>query len=71
MGEQMSEKCKLRQGLFERWYIFHPHNIVLAWSGSRWVACFPDGLPRETQVCNFATEQEAREACREYGLEPE
>lgn len=67
----MSEPCVLRQGIFARWYLFHPENRFKGWSGSQWVTCRPDGLPTHTQVCNFTTEDEAREYCREHGLEPE
>lgn len=67
----MSPACRIREGLFGRFYIFHPTRDDLAWSGSRWVDCSPDGLSRETQVSNFETEQDARDACRDYGLEPQ
>lgn len=67
----MSEACRLRQGVFGYWIIVH-HNVDhLAWTGKRW-ALHEDGIPRaDYQICNFPTEQEAREACREYGLEPQ
>jgi hypothetical protein len=67
----MNEPCILRQGIFDRWFIFHPHNIVKAWSGSKWVSCSPDGVPHLVQVCNFESEADAREYCRENGLEPQ
>ena len=66
----MSERCRLKQGIFDRWFIQHPHNIVKAWSGSQWVPCSVDGTPYMVQVCNFETEAEAREYCREHGLDP-
>jgi hypothetical protein len=67
----MSEPCRLRLGIFNRWYIFHPHNITKAWSGSSWVPSSVDGFPTgDVQVCNFVTERSARDYCRENGLEP-
>jgi hypothetical protein len=69
----MSEPCVIRRGIFDRWYIFHPHTDYGAWSGSRWVSCMPGGLPAppdNTQVCNFESEAEARDYCREHELEP-
>lgn len=68
----MSERCVIRQGILGRWFIFHPQDIASAWSGSRWVFCGTDGIPVQggVQVCNFENEQEARDYCRENGLEP-
>ena len=72
----MSEPCILRQGIFDRWFIlhptfFHPANVRKGWSGSSWVPCTEEGVPAaDVQVCNFTTEQEARDYCREHGLEP-
>lgn len=66
----MTQACILRRGIFDRWFIFHPQNLTMAWSGSRWVGCCFDGLPYDVQVCNFANEEEAREYCREHGLKP-
>jgi hypothetical protein len=68
----MKGACRLREGIFDRWYIFHPTRDDLAWSGSQWVPSSPEGLPTGSfQVCNFFTEQEARDYCREYALEPQ
>lgn len=67
----MSERCEIRKGILGRWFIFHPHNLIKAWSGSRWVNCGYDGQPYDVQVCNFDSEQEARDYCRENGLKPE
>lgn len=67
----MSEPCRLRQGIFGRWFIFHPEHDE-AWTGARWEICSADGVPTgQFQVCNFASQQEAREYCWEHGLEPE
>lgn len=67
----MSQPCILRQGIFDRWYIGHPQLRDAAWSGSRWVSCGPLCEPTGgVQVCNFATELEARDYCRDVGLEP-
>jgi hypothetical protein len=66
----MSQPCVLRVGIFDRWFIRHPHNITKAWSGSQWVPCGYDGVPHLVQVCNFETEQEARDYCEKNGLEP-
>lgn len=60
--------CILRQGIFDRWFIFHPYNITRAWSGSDWVACCYDGVPQAVQVCNFESEEDAREYCTHIGL---
>lgn len=68
----MSEPCRIRQGLFGRWYIFHPGTLAKGWSGSQWAGCSEDGYPTGMfQVCNFESEQEARDYCREHGLEPQ
>lgn len=67
----MSQNCILRQGLFDRWFIFHPHNVTRAWSGSDWVSCGPDGLPHMVQVCNFDNEEQARDYCTHAGLVPQ
>lgn len=71
----MNSHCRIREGLFGRFWISHPSQIppYLGWSGSRWVTCTEDGLgikPDDTQVANFDTEEEARNYCREVGLEP-
>ena len=63
-------RCVVRQGIFDRWYIFHPVDPSLAWSGQRWTFCRADGLPAGIQVCNFETEQDALDYCRENGLQP-
>jgi hypothetical protein len=52
---------RIARGAFRRWYIFHPTDWCLAWSGSRWVPTI-DGIPTGgVQVCNFETEAQARE----------
>jgi hypothetical protein len=66
----LGRKCQLRQGIFGRWFIFHWIDPVLAWSGSEWTFCLTDGTPRGVQVCNFESEQEARQYCADHGLEP-
>lgn len=68
----MREFCRIRQGLFDRWYIFHPFfKRERAWSGSRWVGCDAQGLPADNvQVVNFDSEKHAREYCREVDLKP-
>jgi hypothetical protein len=69
--QAMSELCVLRKGIFDRWVIFHPaRTITKAWSGSQWVDCTTDGVPYGIQVCNFLTEQEARDYCSEHDLRP-
>lgn len=61
--------CCIKIGLFGRWYIFHATDDLLAWSGSRWVACSSAGFPLgNVQVCNFASLKEAAEYCEERGL---
>lgn len=37
------------------WYILHPTDDTLAWSGSRWVP-----LGGDVQVCNFLSKEAAR-----------
>lgn len=69
----MTPHCEIRKGLFDRFYIFHPTMCIpyLAWSGSTWVPATPEGVPTGgVQVCNFLTEQEARDYCKERGLVP-
>lgn len=59
-------KCYLKRGLFDRWFIVHPTDDNLAWSGSRWVA-HDNGLPTGgVQICNFTTEDEAYEYAKRY-----
>ena len=60
----------IRKGILDRWIIFHAYNNQKAWSGTRWAPCEWDGTPLSVQVCNFETEQAARDYCREIGLEP-
>lgn len=65
--------CEIRQGLFDRYYLFHPTMCqpYLAWSGSRFVPVTPQGWPTsEVQVCNFANPAEAHAYCRQHKLEP-
>jgi hypothetical protein len=51
----------IRPGLFDRWYIFHPSDPRLAWSGSQWVPSTQEGYPTSgIQVCNFDDADEAR-----------
>jgi hypothetical protein len=54
----------VRQGAFDRFFIFHETNDLLGWSGLRWVSCTPEGVPTppdNVQVCNFASFAEAAE----------
>jgi len=62
--------CRIRQGIFDRWYIFHPTNDSMAWSGSHWVGCCFNGLPYNVQVCNFDSEDQALEYCQKGNLTP-
>lgn len=63
----------VREGAFGRFFIFHCMNDHLAWSGSRWVACTPEGLcapPDNIQVCNFATKDEAHKYILDHSWGP-
>jgi len=52
---------RIARGAFDRWYIFHPSDSGLAWSGSRWEPTI-DGIPTGgVQVCSFSTSEEALE----------
>lgn len=67
----MSVPCRLREGVWSRWLIIHPTEDQLAWTGRRWSHHWR-GIPADAyQVVNFDNEQEAREYCRENGLEPQ
>jgi hypothetical protein len=58
----MNKSSRIRQGLFDRWYIFHPDDDLRAWSGSRWVPSTPEGLAAGgIQIANFSTESEAHD----------
>lgn len=62
-------KCRIKEGLFGRWYIFHSVLDDAAWSGSRWVSATELGVPTGgVQVCNFATAKDAAEYCNEHSL---
>jgi hypothetical protein len=69
----MNGTCKIRQGLFDRWYLFRPgrpYGEEQAWSGMTWVPASEFGQPLgRAQVCNFSTREEAIEYCREHGLD--
>lgn len=49
----MSEQFyKAEVGYFGRWYIAHPTDESLAWSGSRWVPHI-NGISSFAHICNF------------------
>lgn len=50
-----------KRNCFRRWILVQAQNESLAWSGSEWVRVSPEGLPIAIQVCNFETEEQARE----------
>lgn len=59
--------CRIKLGMFDRWYIFHPSEDSFAWTGSRW-AMTVDGFPAGgVQICNFATLEEAEEYVQCWG----
>lgn len=63
-------KGRVKQGIFGRWYVFHPLFDGAAWSGLRWVECTPEGFPiGQAQVCNFETEDEAVAYCFNNGFD--
>lgn len=69
--ETMSVPCRLREGVLGRVIILHPSEDRLAWSGLHWTGHWR-GIPSDQyQICNFSDEQEARDYCREHGLEPQ
>lgn len=52
--------ARIKQGVFGRWFIFHPMTDTLAWSGMQFVPCV-EGMPTGgVQVCNFGTFEEAQ-----------
>jgi hypothetical protein len=57
------QKVRIKQGAADQWWIFHPTNDALGWSGSTWVPCDPVlGFPTgDVQVCNFPTEKHAQD----------
>jgi len=58
----------VRQGVFNRWYIFHHADAALAWSGAQWVPT-NDGIPTGgVQVCNFDTSDDAVDYAGKSGL---
>lgn len=61
-------KPRVKQGIFDRYFIFHPNDDRMAWSGARWVPCWPDGRPVNIQVCNFANIGDAKEYARSNPL---
>lgn len=66
-----TRECIIKQGIFDRWYILNAYDDELGWTGSSWASCSPDGYPTGMyQICNFESEQEAREFCAERGLSP-
>lgn len=53
---------RIKRGLFDLFYIFHPIDDRLAWSGSEWVLVREDGFPLgDAHVCNFGAAEEAQE----------
>jgi hypothetical protein len=55
-------------GFCGRWIIVNASNDGLAWSGSRWVR-HANGIPLDmVQVCNFASELDAKEYAVTNGL---
>ena len=61
-------RCKVRQGIFGRWFIFHADNDHLGWTGSTWADCDCDGAPHQFQISNFETQAEAIEEALAAGL---
>jgi hypothetical protein len=56
----VSERYRIVTGIFNRWYILHPEDDTRAWSGMRWVPTMGT-----VQLCNFGTEEEARQYAEE------
>lgn len=50
-----SDVYDIRKNLFGHWYIVHPTDEFLAWSGSRWVSHYKGVPTGDTQVSNFKT----------------
>jgi hypothetical protein len=64
----MSESCRIVQGAFDRWFLMHPTDAHLAWSGMRWVE-HDGGIPTgEVQVCNFSSLGEAVKYTMFHGM---
>jgi hypothetical protein len=62
-------RCLLKQGVFERWFIVHTENQLLAWSGSQWVSVTAACTAGDVQACNFGSQEAAAEYAREFGFE--
>jgi hypothetical protein len=61
--------CRIQQGIFDRWFLVHPDDDALAWSGSRWVQ-HDGGIPvGGVQVSNFFTRDEARGYANAIGFQ--
>ncbi len=56
----MSDRYRIVTGIFNRWYILHPQDDTRAWSGMRWVS-----TTGNIQLCNFGSEEEARQYAEE------
>lgn len=51
---------RITTGIMLRWIIQHPQDDHLAWSGMRWVP-----MNGTVQICNFASEEDARQYAKE------
>lgn len=62
-------KCRIKKGLFDRWYLFHPIDDTLAWSGSQWASCALDGSSvGGTQIANLGTVKAAFDYAKQCGF---
>lgn len=62
-------KTRVKQGIMGHWYLSHPDNDFLAWSGRQWTECSDIGWPTgEFQVCNFLSEDDAVVYALEHGF---
>lgn len=56
---------RLTNGPFGRWIIVKRNDAMLAWSGSQWVL-----IGGDVQICNFPTEDEARQYAEKMMPDP-
>jgi hypothetical protein len=61
----MTEKCAITKGIFGRFYLAHPDDSTLGWTGSRWS---PQG--GDFELCNFESTLAAAIYAAGHGLEP-
>ena len=65
----MADRCRIKEGLFDRWIVENADNEGLAWSGARWVPS-NHGIPvGDAQISNFDSKEKAESYARSFGFE--